>query len=62
MFEESNNKKEGLMIVQNCLNLLKDLHQIEEEIKNVKAVLSEKNIDIDEERLINELIKKRLNP
>ena len=50
------------MIVQNCLNLLKDLHQIEEEIKKVKSVLSEKNIDIDEERLINELIKKRLNP
>ena len=48
------------MIIQNCLGLLKDLHNIEEEIACVRAIIQENGIDIDEELLLKELIKKKL--
>ena len=48
------------MIVQNCLNLLKDLHLIEDEIASVKRVIKERGIELDEEVLLQELIKNKL--
>ncbi|MEE3079559.1 MAG: hypothetical protein VX341_09515 [Bdellovibrionota bacterium] len=48
------------MIVQNCLGLLKDLHLIEEEIAIIKKVIKKHDLQIDEEAILEELIKKKI--
>ncbi len=53
-------KTGGYMIVQNCLGLLKDLHLIEEEIAIIKKVIKKHDLQIDEEAILEELIKKKI--
>lgn len=49
------------MIVQNCYELLCELGQIENQIKEIQTKLRELGIECNDEALLSELITKKLN-
>ncbi len=48
------------MIIRNCLELLTELGKLEEKIKERQAFLKKQNLEIDEDKILLDLIKYQL--